>query len=81
MLVFVTSPLIVDAQPTNVIYSAVLAQLYYFKPQTLTVSQSFLVIVVYFVGKAWEKIVPSRGIFRYLNPGPFNIKELVNIQS
>jgi OPT family oligopeptide transporter len=56
-------------------FGAVLAQLYYFKPQTINVSQSFLVIVVYFIGKAWEVLLPSRGIFRYLNPGPFNIKE------
>lgn len=27
------------------------------------------------LGKGWEKIVPSRGFFRYINPGPFNIKE------
>lgn len=26
-------------------------------------------------GKGWEKIMPSRGFFRYINPGPFNIKE------
>jgi hypothetical protein len=31
---------------------AVLAQLYYFKPQTLNVSQFFLVIMTYFIGKA-----------------------------
>ncbi|KAE9386719.1 OPT superfamily oligopeptide transporter [Gymnopus androsaceus JB14] len=56
-------------------FGSVLAQLYYFKPQTLSVSESFLLIVIYFIGKAWEKCLPSHGIFRYINPGPFNIKE------
>ncbi|KIK64985.1 hypothetical protein GYMLUDRAFT_240324 [Collybiopsis luxurians FD-317 M1] len=46
-------------------FGSVLAQLYYFKPQTLLVSQ----------GKAWEKALPSHGLWYYLNPGPFNIKE------
>lgn len=56
-------------------FGSVLAQLYYFKPQTLNVSQGFLIIMIYFVGKAWEKIIPSWGLLRYINPGPFNIKE------
>ncbi|KIM91664.1 hypothetical protein PILCRDRAFT_810948 [Piloderma croceum F 1598] len=56
-------------------FGAVLAQLYYFKPQTLFVSQFFLVIMTYFIGKAMEKCLPSQGLFRFLNPGPFNIKE------
>ncbi|KAE9401758.1 OPT superfamily oligopeptide transporter [Gymnopus androsaceus JB14] len=56
-------------------FGSVLAQLYYFKPQTLSVSESFLLIVIYFIGKAWEKCLPSHGLFRYINPGPFNIKE------
>ncbi|KAE9393909.1 hypothetical protein BT96DRAFT_943564 [Gymnopus androsaceus JB14] len=56
-------------------FGSVLAQLYYFKPQTLLVSENFLLIVIYFIGKAWEKGLPSRGIFCFINPGPFNIKE------
>lgn len=60
---------------------SVLAQLYYFKPQTLLVSENFLLIVIYFIGKGWEKALPSRGLFRYINPGPFNIKEHGNYQS
>lgn len=35
----------------------------------------FLAIIAYVLGIAWETLVPSRGIFRYLNPGPFNKKE------
>ncbi|KAI5830925.1 OPT superfamily oligopeptide transporter [Schizophyllum commune Tattone D] len=56
-------------------FGSVLAQLYYFKPQTLNVSQGFLLIMIYFVGKAWEKVIPSWGLLRFINPGPFNIKE------
>ncbi|KAL1702605.1 OPT oligopeptide transporter protein-domain-containing protein [Schizophyllum commune] len=56
-------------------FGSVLAQLYYFKPQTLSVSQGFLLIMIYFVGKAWEKIIPRWGPLRYINPGKFNIKE------
>ncbi|KAE9400851.1 OPT oligopeptide transporter [Gymnopus androsaceus JB14] len=56
-------------------FGSVLAQLYYFKPQTLTVSQGFLLIMLYFFGKGWEKALPSHGLWWYLNPGPFNIKE------
>ncbi|KAE9384031.1 OPT superfamily oligopeptide transporter, partial [Gymnopus androsaceus JB14] len=44
-------------------FGSVLAQLYYFKPQTLLVSENFLLIVIYFIGKAWEKGLPSCGIF------------------
>lgn len=35
----------------------------------------FLAIIAYVLGLAWEMLVPSRGIFRILNPGPFNKKE------
>ncbi|KAF5391029.1 hypothetical protein D9757_003990 [Collybiopsis confluens] len=56
-------------------FGSVLAQMYYFKPQTLLVSQGFLLIMIYFIGKFWEKTLPSRGLFRFINPGPFNIKE------
>ncbi|TRM66262.1 OPT oligopeptide transporter protein-domain-containing protein [Schizophyllum amplum] len=56
-------------------FGSVLAQLYYFKPQTLSVSQGFLLIMIYFVGKAWEKVIPTWGPLKYINPGKFNIKE------
>jgi hypothetical protein len=39
------------------------------------VSQSFLLIMTYFMGEAMHKFLPSRGVFRYINPGPWNIKE------
>ncbi|KAG6828622.1 hypothetical protein H0H92_007267 [Tricholoma furcatifolium] len=53
------------------------AEIYYFKPvgQTVSVSTMFIAIIAYVLGTAWASFVPSRGIFRYLNPHPFNKKE------
>ena len=51
---------------------SVLAQIYYFKPQTLSVSSLFLLVLSYWFGNAMHIILPSRGIFRWINPGPFN---------
>ena len=51
---------------------SVLAQIYYFKPQTLLVSTLFLLVLSYWFGNAMAMLIPSRGIFRLLNPGPFN---------
>lgn len=52
----------------------VLAQIYYFKPQTLNVSVLFLQVITYWFGTAMHLIMPSKGIFRWLNPGVFNSK-------
>ncbi|KAH0827049.1 OPT oligopeptide transporter [Lanmaoa asiatica] len=52
-----------------------LAEIYYFKPQTVSVSLMFLAIVSYVLGFAMETFVPRRGLLRYLNPHPFNKKE------
>ncbi|KAH8115217.1 OPT oligopeptide transporter protein-domain-containing protein [Phellopilus nigrolimitatus] len=56
-------------------FGGVLAEIYYFKPQTVLVSTMFLAIIAYVLGLAMETLIPSRGWFRYLNPGPFNKKE------
>ncbi|KAI5116279.1 hypothetical protein M0805_005888 [Coniferiporia weirii] len=56
-------------------FGGVLAEIYYFKPQTVLVSTMFLAIIAYVLGLAMETFIPSRGFFRYLNPGPFNKKE------
>ncbi|KAF8169760.1 OPT oligopeptide transporter protein-domain-containing protein [Pholiota molesta] len=56
-------------------FGGVLAEIYYFKPQTVSVSTMFLAIISYVLGIAMETFIPSRGIFRYLNPHPFNKKE------
>ncbi|KAG1877966.1 OPT oligopeptide transporter protein-domain-containing protein [Suillus subalutaceus] len=52
-----------------------LAQIYYFKPQTISVSLMFLAIISYVIGLAMETFIPRHGLLRYLNPGPFNKKE------
>ncbi|KAG2144821.1 OPT oligopeptide transporter protein-domain-containing protein [Suillus cothurnatus] len=52
-----------------------LAQIYYFKPQTVSVSLMFLAIISYVIGLAMETFIPRHGLLRYLNPGPFNKKE------
>ncbi|TFK40185.1 OPT oligopeptide transporter protein-domain-containing protein [Crucibulum laeve] len=56
-------------------FGGVLAEIYYFKPQTVLVSTMFLAIITYVLGICMETIVPRRGFFRYLNPHPFNKKE------
>ncbi|KAH9919813.1 OPT oligopeptide transporter protein-domain-containing protein [Fomitopsis serialis] len=52
---------------------------YYFKPQTLSVSILLLLVLSYWFGNAMHIALPSKGIFKFLNPGPFNIKEHVAI--
>ncbi|KAG1875141.1 OPT oligopeptide transporter protein-domain-containing protein [Suillus tomentosus] len=52
-----------------------LAQIYYFKPQTVSVSLMFLGIISYVIGLVMETFIPRHGLLRYLNPGPFNKKE------
>ncbi|KAJ7285153.1 OPT oligopeptide transporter [Mycena rebaudengoi] len=56
-------------------FGGVLAEIYYFKPQTVFVSTMFLAIIAFILGKFLESVIPTRGIFRYLNPHPFNKKE------
>ncbi|ETW80571.1 oligopeptide transporter [Heterobasidion irregulare TC 32-1] len=56
-------------------FSAVLGTIYTFKPQNATVSQLFSLIIAYVLGTAMHAVIPSHGRWRYLNPGPFNIKE------
>ncbi|KAI0043670.1 OPT-domain-containing protein [Auriscalpium vulgare] len=56
-------------------FGAVLGTIYTFKPQNASVSQLFCLIIAYVFGTAMHAILPSHGYWRYLNPGPFNIKE------
>ncbi|KDQ57535.1 hypothetical protein JAAARDRAFT_130586 [Jaapia argillacea MUCL 33604] len=58
-------------------FGGVLAEIYYFKPQTVLVSTMFLAIISYVIGVFLATVIPRRGFFRYLNPGPFNKKENV----
>lgn len=57
------------------VFSAVLATIYTFKPQNASVSQLFCLIIAYVLGEGMASLIPTRGLFKYLNPGPFNIKE------
>ncbi|KAG1742849.1 OPT oligopeptide transporter protein-domain-containing protein [Suillus lakei] len=56
-------------------FGGVLAEIYYFKPQTVLVSLMFLAVISYVLGIFMETFIPRRGFLRYLNPGPFNKKE------
>ncbi|EKM57186.1 uncharacterized protein PHACADRAFT_254776 [Phanerochaete carnosa HHB-10118-sp] len=71
-------------------FGAILGQIFYFRPQTIDVSQLFLQIFAYIIGKFMEEVVPgpfenarlrtkNNRFWRWLNPGPFNIKEHVAI--
>ena len=42
--------------------------------QNASVSQLFCLIIAYVLGTAMHAVIPSSGYWRYLNPGPFNIK-------
>ncbi|KAL1712381.1 OPT oligopeptide transporter protein-domain-containing protein [Schizophyllum commune] len=71
-------------------FASVLGQLFYFRPQSISVSQLFLQIFAFILGKAMEEVIPGTNPnsrfplrdswwARFLNPGPFNIKEHVAI--
>ncbi|KAF7421318.1 hypothetical protein PC9H_011840 [Pleurotus ostreatus] len=72
-------------------FGAVLGQIFYFRPQTVFVSQLFIQIIAYILGVVLEEIIPGPGnirpklqtkntaFWRFCNPGPFNIKEHVAI--
>ncbi|KAJ6508507.1 OPT oligopeptide transporter [Mycena sanguinolenta] len=51
------------------------ATIYTFKPQNASVSQLFCLIIAYVLGTSIHSVMPTRGLWRYLNPGPFNLKE------
>ncbi|KAJ7884544.1 OPT oligopeptide transporter [Mycena olivaceomarginata] len=48
--------------------------IYTFKPQNASVSQLFCLIIAYVLGTAMHSVIPSHGVWCYLNPGPFNLK-------
>ncbi|KAJ3903968.1 OPT oligopeptide transporter protein-domain-containing protein [Lentinula edodes] len=56
-------------------FGGVLAEIYYFKPQTVLVSTMFLAIISYLLGMGMDAFTPSVGPFKWLNPHPFNKKE------
>jgi len=69
-------------------FAAVLSQIFYFRPQTIYVSQLFLQIIGYLMGKGLEFVIPGpydnarirtreTAFWKFMNPGKFNIKEHV----
>ncbi|KAF7341740.1 Oligopeptide transporter 3 [Mycena sanguinolenta] len=72
-------------------FGAVLGQIFYFRPQTIFVSQLFLQILAYLLGVVMQELIPGPGntrytfktpdsaFWRFMNPGPFNMKEHVAI--
>jgi hypothetical protein len=57
-------------------FGSVLQEIFYFKPQTIYVSVVFLTVLAYILGEFMAVAIPRRGaIGRFLNPGPFNMKE------
>ncbi|KAF9232970.1 OPT oligopeptide transporter protein-domain-containing protein [Melanogaster broomeanus] len=56
-------------------FGSVLSEIYFWKPQNAAVSSLFQLIISYVLGNAMHYAMPSKGYWRYLNPGPFNIKE------
>ncbi|KAL4258388.1 oligopeptide OPT transporter family protein [Pleurotus pulmonarius] len=68
---------------------AALCQIYLFKPVQMTVSSVFLLLLIYTAGNAWATFLPRStwvtgtrfgflsGVFHFINPGPFTLKEHV----
>ncbi|KAF8841168.1 OPT superfamily oligopeptide transporter [Paxillus ammoniavirescens] len=56
-------------------FGSVLSEIYFWKPQNAAVSSLFQLILSYVLGNAMHYAMPCKGYWRYLNPGPFNIKE------
>jgi len=57
-------------------FGGTISAIYYFKPQTVSVSIVFLAVISFLLGEAMSKFIPRRGrIGRFLNPHPFNMKE------
>lgn len=69
-------------------FGSVLAEIFYFKPQTIFVSIVFLTVVSYILGDFMAFIIPRNVNFcigrkritdggwgKFFNPGPFNLKE------
>lgn len=60
-------------------FGAVIAEIFYFKPQTITVNVIFLQIIAFVLGEATTCIPQWGPVGRFLNPGPFNMKEHIFI--
>ncbi|KAJ7070868.1 OPT oligopeptide transporter [Mycena amicta] len=70
-------------------FGAVLGEIFTFRPQSVYVSQLFLQVASFALGKILAEIIPGPGhrrfktadnaFWRFMNPAPFNIKENVGI--
>ncbi|CAK5272524.1 unnamed protein product [Mycena citricolor] len=71
-------------------FAAVLGQIFYFRPQTIYVSQLFIQILAFILGRVMEVIIPGpserallktpdNAFWRFMNHGRFNLKEHVAI--
>ncbi|KAI1003041.1 hypothetical protein K3495_g5166 [Podosphaera aphanis] len=61
-------------------FGSVLATIFLFKPQPVSVSIIFLTVISYAAGNAMEVLLPSNGfIGKWLNPHSFNSKEHIAI--
>ncbi|EPS35544.1 hypothetical protein H072_11046 [Dactylellina haptotyla CBS 200.50] len=58
-------------------FGAVIAEIFYFKPQTVTVNTIFLQIIAYVIGEVMALIPRWGRVGKFLNPGPWNQKEHV----
>ncbi|KAH7314361.1 OPT oligopeptide transporter [Rhexocercosporidium sp. MPI-PUGE-AT-0058] len=65
-------------------FQAVMYQIYSWKPTLITIQGTFIVLIAYFVGKAWAKFLPRGGvgnvpkyiaIMSFFNHGEWNLKE------
>ncbi|KAF7307085.1 OPT oligopeptide transporter [Mycena indigotica] len=70
-------------------FGAVLGEIFAFRPQAVYVSQLFLQVASFALGKILAEIIPGPGhrrykmsnnaFWRFMNPGPFNMQENVGI--
>ncbi|KAJ7925954.1 OPT oligopeptide transporter [Mycena leptocephala] len=68
-------------------FGAVLGEIFSFRPQSVYVSQLFLQVASFAMGKILEEIIPGPGnkrfkmsdnaFWRFMNPGPFNMQVLI----
>ncbi|KAF1986665.1 OPT superfamily oligopeptide transporter [Aulographum hederae CBS 113979] len=57
-------------------FGGILSTIYYFKPQTVTVSVVFLAVISYVLGEFMALVIPRKGfVGKWFNPHPFNSKE------
>ncbi|KAL8293258.1 hypothetical protein RQP46_000952 [Phenoliferia psychrophenolica] len=77
-----------DDDPTLPVSTFRIGQIYYFRPQTVYVSSLFITILSFVLGRIMAVILPGevvcakyfgarfgKPLGRFLNPGPFNVKE------